>query len=213
MWQNKYLATFAIVIVELVIICLLVPCSVIEKAINQEYEMSVRFIGQESTDHVYDRAKSDYEELIISSGLYEAVVRHLIPTEEEKRASVGMEQLGTKDGWFSLVQSRINAATTVIYQILIRFESVWLWLPYVGCFVLLPSVICGYWQRRIKQTNFDFSSPLATNMTVKFMVYSFLVGMMLVVVPMPINPLFVPLYMILLCILIGRAVANIQKRL
>ena len=117
MWQNKYVASVAIFLSELAIICLLVPVRVVEGAINEEYAMSVKSLGLEITDKVYEKARKDYESALIESGIYTAVVRHLIPTDEERRNSVGMEDLGTRDGWFPLVQSRINATTTIIYQL------------------------------------------------------------------------------------------------
>ncbi len=87
MWQNKYVASIAIFLTELAVICLLVPVRIVEGAISEEYEMSVKSLGIERADEVYDSAKKDYESLIIESGLYTAVVRHLIPTDEERRNS------------------------------------------------------------------------------------------------------------------------------
>ena len=213
MWQNKYVASFAIFMTELAIICLLVPVHVVEGAINDEYKMSVKSLGTELADEVYDRAKKDYETLIIESGVYTAVVRHFIPTDEERRNSVGMEDLGTRDGWFPLVQSRINAATSIVYQLLVRYEVMMIWLPYVLLFVSVPVFIGGFWQRRIKQSNFDYSSPLVTNSTVQLLIYSCLGGVMFMILPVAVNHVLIPVIMIIISVLIGRVIGNIQKRL
>ena len=213
MWQNKYVASIAIFLTELAVICLLVPVRIVEGAISEEYEMSVKSLGIERAEEVYDSAKKDYESLIIESGLYTAVVRHLIPTDEERRNSVGMEELGTRDGWFQLVQSRINATTSIFYQLFVRFEVMMIWLPYVLIFVTVPAFIGGFWQRRIKQSNFDYSSPLVTNSTVQLLIYSCLGGMMFMVVPVAINHVLIPVIMIIISVLIGRVIGNIQKRL
>ncbi len=213
MWQNKYLASIIIFLTELAVICLLVPVRVVEGAINDEYKMSVNSLGTELADKVYDRAKKDYESLIIESGVYTAVVRHFIPTDEERRNSVGMEELGTRDGWFPLVQNRINTTTSIIYQLLVRYEVMMIWLPYVLIFVSFPVCIGGYWQRRIKQSNFDYSSPLVTNSTVRLLIYSSLGGIMFMVLPVAINHVLIPIIMIIISVLIGRVIGNIQKRL
>lgn len=213
MWQNKYVASVAIFLSELAIICLLVPVRVVEGAINEEYAMSVKSLGLEITDQVYEKARKDYESALIESGIYTAVVRHLIPTDEERRNSVGMEDLGTRDGWFPLVQSRINATTTIIYQLFVRFEIMLMWLPYVLIFVSVPVFIGGFWQRRIKQSNFDYSSPLVTNSTVQLLVYSCLGGTMFMVLPIAINHMIIPVIMIIISVLLGRVIGNIQKRI
>lgn|SRR5574344_161022 len=212
LWGNKYTATLLLLIFEFVFLGLVVPTSAIEKSMNTEKEDIKLFLGQESADFVYTFAQDMYESSIVNSGLYESVYTFLIPTEEQKQASKGMEELGTREGVFDWTISRLDALCYTIYQFYVRVGTCLIWLPYV-LILLIPAFICGVLERKVKQSNFAYSSPIVTQYATRFFIWLGLATVMLVFVPIPFPPEIIPIILMVVCVLIGQSIGNIQKRL
>lgn len=212
MFQNKYLFTLFILILELTAIMVLFPADMTRETVKAEKADIVRVMGRDSAEEIYSFARKGYEELVIESGVYNAVYRFFVPTEEQKRASKGMEELGTREGWFDWVTERIENCCLVFYEFLVRIGTIKAWFPYM-MIMIVPAIGSGILERKVKQSNFDYSSPLIAKAAFNLMIYTMLAFVMLVFLPVPFSPLLVPLLMMVLCILIGHAIGNIQKRL
>lgn len=120
LWGNKYTATLLLLIFEFVFLALVVPTSAIEESMRTEKKEIEMFLGQESTSFVYSFSQNMYETSVVESGVYEAIYSFLIPTEEQKQASKGIEGLGTREGIFDWTISRINALCYTIFQFYVR---------------------------------------------------------------------------------------------
>jgi len=212
MFQNKYLFTLFILILELTAIMVLLPADMARETAREEKKDIIRVMGRESAEEIYSFAKENYEALVIDSGAYNAVYRFFVPTEEQKRASKGMEQLGTREGWFDWVTERIENCCLVFYEFLVRIGTIKVWFPYM-LILIVPAIGSGILERKVKQSNFDYSSPLIAKAAFSLMIYGMLAFVMAVFLPVPFSPLMVPLLMMAMCILIGHAIGNIQKRL
>ncbi len=212
MFQNKYLFTLFMLILELTGIMVLFPAQAVKESVATEKKEIIELMGRESATEIYTFAKENYEALVIESGAYHAVYRFFVPTEEQKRASKGMEQLGTREGWFDWVTERIEVCCLVFYEFLVRIGTIKVWFPYM-LILIIPAIGSGILERKVKQSNFDYSSPLIAKAAFNLMIYTALAFVMLVFLPVPFPPVMVPILMLAMCLLVGHAIGNIQKRL
>lgn len=194
---------------ELVAILLLIPGDLTGRAIERESELVQQSLGREARNWITMKANTWYDASIIESGLYDATYRTLIPSEEEKKRSRGMEHMGGL--WFEWVEGRIDAVSKVIYQFYARLALLANWAPYM-LLLLLPAAFDGLMTWRIKRTNFDYASPVIHRYAVRGTV-AVMIGLTIAFfVPFALNPSIIPLAMMVCCVLLGLALGNLQKR-
>lgn len=199
-----------ILMVQLVVVLVLIPNEFVEKAIIKEAGYVQRSLGKQSQEWIREKAGRWYQHSIIDSGAYESVYQHLIPTKEQAQKSKGMENMGT--WWFNWVSGRLAALATLIYQLYTRVALLVMWLPYM-CILLIPAIYDGTMTRKIKLTNFDYASPVLHRYSMRG-TWVILTGMaVLFLSPIAIDPIYIPLALMSVCVLIGFVVGNLQKRI
>lgn len=99
-----------------------------------------------------------------------------------------------------------------LYLMSQRVTLAWLWLPFL-VILFAQSIYSGLLRRKIKQSSFEFSSPTLNRGAISTLVTLFLSIPALLVVPVPINPYFLPLLFILLAVIASIAIGNLAKRL
>jgi hypothetical protein len=82
----------------------------------------------------------------------------LIPSEQERQHSLGFENVG-RDSLFPFIAERIQVIWDGIFQAMRRFFLMLAWWPFLLS-DLMPFVSDGLARRKVKQSNFDYSSPL-----------------------------------------------------
>lgn len=199
-----------ILIVQLVVVLVLVPNDFVRTAIVKESEYVQRSLGTKSQQWIKEKAVTWYQHSIIDSGAYEAIYNHLIPTKEQAKKSKGMENMGA--WWFKWVSERLAAIATLIYQFYTRLALLLMWLPYM-CILLIPALYDGAMTRKIKLTNFDYASPVLHRYSMRGTWIIFTGMIVLFLTPIAIDPIYIPLALMVSCVLIGLAVGNLQKRI
>lgn len=197
-------------VIELGVVLLLVPGDWTYKEINKEAGYIERSLGQQSRNWIHDKARNWYQVSMIDSGAYEGIKRHLIPSEEERAKSRGIEKMGGK--FFEWWQGRIDALSTVVYQLYARLALAILWLPYM-LVLLIPAIFDGWMTWKIKRTNFAYSSPVIHRYSMRGL---FSLGSLLMIaffVPIALDPVFIPIVLMAACVLVGIAGGNLQKRI
>jgi hypothetical protein len=198
-----------LLVIEVLVILLLVPGDWTDKTIRRESELVEQNLGYEARQWISDTAGDWYKTSVLDSGFYAAMYHTLIPTEEERRKSKGMENMG--QAWFVWVEGRIEAFTNVIYQFYTRLALLSSWAPYL-LILFIPAVYDGLMSWKIKRTNFDYASPVVHRYSIRG---TFFLSMGLFITffaPIALNPIVIPAVMMCCCVLLGLAFGNLQKR-
>lgn len=199
-----------ILMIQLVVVLTLVPNDVTQRAIVKESEYVKRSLGTQSQQWIRSKATDWYQKSLIDSGAYESVYNHLIPSQEQIKKSKGIENMGA--WWFRWVETRLEAIATLIYQFYTRLALLLMWLPYM-LFLLVPALFDGAMTRKIKLTNFDYSSPVLHRYSIRG-TWIIMTGMaVLFLAPIAIDPIYIPIALMGSCVLIGLAIGNLQKRI
>lgn len=210
MTKSNYFVFFVVLFIELTVILLLMPKNITERMILEEYRMLESHLGKDSRTWIEEKAGEWYRTTILDTGFYEGMYQTLIPTEEEKAESKGMESLGS--WWFPMVEGRIEAFTNMIYQFYMRAALILTWLPYV-IILLLPAVYDGVMTWKIKRTNFSYASPVLHRYSVRGFVWTLAVLFLLIIAPIAISPAVIPVALMICSVLVGLAIGNWQKRI
>ena len=126
-----------LLVIEILVILLLVPGDWTDKAIEKESALVEASLGSESRYWIREQAESWYQSVMIDSGFYEGMYYTLIPTEEQRKNSRGMENMGT--WWFVWAKGRMEALANVVYQFMTRTALFMTWAPYM-LILLLPAI-------------------------------------------------------------------------
>jgi len=99
-----------------------------------------------------------------------------------------------------------------LYMALQRIALLLAWWPFLA-FALVGATADGLVRRRIRQSGFDYPSPLAHRLAMRGMLWiGFLVTLGLLV-PLPLPPLAVPVLAIMLAAALSLLLTQTQKRL
>lgn len=196
--------------IELCVIMLLVPGQWTEQVIENEARLTRQSLGQSSVVWIHDKASAWYTHLVEDTDILGAMHRFLIPSEEQRLASTGMQDMGS--AFFAWWADRIEALGYLIYQVLVRFALLVMWLPYIAA-LAIPAIFDGWMTWKIKRTNFDYASPVVHRYSMRG-VYTATFGLFVVFfLPISIDPIIVPIVLMAITVLLGLSIGNLQKRI
>ncbi|MFC6674118.1 DUF4400 domain-containing protein [Marinobacterium aestuariivivens] len=198
-----------LLVIELVVILLLVPGDWTDKAIEKESRFVESNLGSGARYWIRRKADDWYHLTMIDSGFYEGMYFTLIPTEHERARSRGMQNMGS--WWFQWVEGRMEALANVVYQFFTRSALFLLWAPYM-LILLAPALYDGAMTWKIKRTNFDYASPVIHRYSIRLTTYLILGLGIAFFAPIALNPVIIPVVMMVCCVLIGLTMGNLQKR-
>lgn len=198
-----------LLIIELVVILLLIPGDWTEQAIQRESVLIEQRLGEKARVWIEEQASHWYRASVIDSGFYKGAYHMLIPTQAEMEKSKGMEQMG--EMWFKWVEGRLKALAKLTYQFCMRLALLAAWAPYL-LILLLPALYDGMMTWKIKRTNFDYPSPVIHRYSLRGTM-TLTIGLFIAFfVPFALDPVIIPITMMVCCVLIGLTVGNFQKR-
>lgn len=167
-------------------------------------------MGEEAAREVEARATDWYTTVMLEPEVEKTLRDFFIPTEEAKRKSRGLEDLGSP--FWPLVSERITCFMDLSYWVFRRFSLLVSWLiPCSGA--LVASVLCGRYRRLIKQTNFNKASGTRLMYSYKAMVITLVLFGMTFIAPIAISPVIVPFIIVGLMMALGLSIGNIAKRI
>ena len=102
--------------IQVVVVLVLIPSDLTQRAIDKEEQYVQRTLGTQSQEWIKNKATDWYQSSLIDSGVYQAVYNHFIPTQAQKEASRGMQNMGGI--WFTWVEGRLQALTVIILDLL-----------------------------------------------------------------------------------------------
>lgn len=176
-----------------------------------EDAMIVRFLGEAKDAELRRTAQNWFDRLFVRTGARESVYRYFIPSEKERQSSVGFQDVG-RDNLFPFIAGRIQVIWDSVYQTLRRFVLLLAWWPFLLAAVV-PFAVDGLARRRIKQSNFDYSSPLAHRYSlfaIFGILYLLLVGLTF---PFPVPPQVMPIAGVAIALALNVYLAHTQKRI
>jgi hypothetical protein len=198
-------------VVEVVFVTALVSDDWMRSIQDTEDKMVVEFLGKEKDEEVRKQAQDWFDKIFVKTGAQQSVYHYFIPTEEERAASIGFQDVG-RDNLFPYITSRLQTLWDSIYQAIRRFFFVLCWWPFmISAFI--PFIIDGLVKRKVKQSNFDYSSPLVHRYSFLFSVGVLYVLMLGLTFPFPVPPQIMPLTWIGMALALNGYLANTQKRI
>lgn len=199
-----------LLVIELAVVFVLVPGDWTNRTIEKESRLIEANLGSEARSWIYGKADQWYQSAMMDSGFYEGIYRTMIPNNDQRANSRGMQGMGS--WWFRWVQSRIEAFADIVYQFMSRFALLVMWAPYM-LLLLLPALYDGLMTRQIKRTNFDYASPVVHRYSTRLS-GGLLIGLVIAFsAPIAMNPVIIPVVMMVCCVLLGLMVGNLQKRI
>jgi len=208
--QRSILLSLMIWLLEAVLVAALVSDDWLKTVQQAEDAMTVAYLGKEKDAEVRDTAKRWFDRLFIKTGAKETVYRYFIPSEQERQHSLGFENVG-RDSLFPFIAERIRVIWEGIYQAMRRFFLMLSWWPFLLS-ALMPFVSDGLARRKVKQSNFDYSSPLAHRYSffaLLGVLYLLLVGLTF---PFPVPPQTIPVACVAIAVTVNVYLAHTQKR-
>lgn len=198
-------------LLEIFFVAALVSVDWLRSVQRTEDAMIVRYLGVAKDAEIRRTAQNWFDRLFVRTGARESVYRYFIPSEQERQGSVGFQDVG-RDNLFPFIATRIQVLWDSIHQTLRRFFLLLAWWPFLLAAVI-PFTVDGLARRRIKQSNFDYSSPLAHRyslFTLFGILYLLLVGLTF---PFPVPPQVMPIAGVAIALALNVYLAHTQKRI
>ena len=158
---------------------------------------------------ITDQADIWYDRYIVANDLEEKTLHHLVPTQEERNVSRGIETMG--DWLFPIVEERIVGMFDMIYWVFKRIALMCIWLP-----LLLPLLVVSIWDGDAngpyKLENFGLASPLKQRIGYLRVCLLECAGSLFGFLCLMIEPHVAPALLGMIALLMGTAISNLQKR-
>jgi hypothetical protein len=194
----------------LVIICL-VPLDWVERQVVQERQIYVAHLGGETAVELITVANQRYQRWFEESGVHAAIRNAMIPSDEERQASKGLENLGSATV-FPYFESRVDAFHMICYIAILRGSSLVIWWP-----LLVPMMLAamndGYQAWRKKRYTFEYTSPLLHRSAWRTFVYLPAMLWIFLIIPIVISPMVMPMLCGVFAGLAMLFIRNTQKRI
>lgn len=202
-------AALWLLLFQLLIVLLLVPGDWMRQVIAKEHAWLWEDMSQPTAEWIEQKALAWYDRSVVRSGFLDATYNHLIPTEAQRAQSRGMENIGTT--WFPLVESRLQAFFSTVYQIFLRLALLLAWLPFFTI-TAIPAVLDGMMAWKARQASFAYASPVMHRVSLHVVLWSMWSLLVLLIAPVPISPAVLPAFGIVIPLALSFMTAHTQKR-
>lgn len=156
---RSLLLSLVIWLVEVLFVTALVSDDWLRSVQRSEEAGALRFLGKPKEAEIRSQAEQAFDALFVRTGIRETVRHYFIPTEAERLGSTGFEHVG-QENLFPFLAGRLQVLWDSVDQTLRRFYRLLAWWPFLIAAVV-PFALDGLVRRKIKQSNFEYSSPLA----------------------------------------------------
>jgi len=196
---------------ELILLSALVPTDWSNRVRELEDRWLRDTLGAATAELVLTSARAWYGAVFVDTGLVQGSYALLLPDAASVRTTPELGKLAASPLW-PWVADRLDVVWQGLYMAVQRISLLLAWWPFFA-FVLVGAIIDGLLRRRIRQSGFDYPSPLAHRLAVRAMLsLGFLVTLGLLA-PLPVSPLAAPIVGALVGIVLAVIVTQTQKRL
>lgn len=208
--SKSFWLVLSIVLVELLLGLVLFSSDSVREKTATEGQWIRQCYGNDTAMMIRSRADAWYETLVIEPQLEQVLRDYFIPTEQQRQASRGLENLGS--GLWPWIDQRIVALTDLLYWLFRRIQLFLMWVP--ACMpALVIAIIVGWYERKIKQTNFQYASPVLHLYAWRAVGTLFGCTILSFLMPFAVWPEIYPLIIISVMLLMGVSMGNIVKRI
>jgi hypothetical protein len=209
LWGTTVAVT--LVVMEFILLSALVPTEWSNRVRDLEDRWLKDLMGAETAELVLTSARSWYGTVFIDTGLVQGSYELLLPDDASIRTTPELGKLAGSPLW-PWVADRLDVVWQALYMAMQRTSLLLAWWPFFA-FVLVGAAIDGLLRRSIRQSGFDYPSPLAHRLAVRGMLWlGFLVTLGLLA-PLPVSPLAVPVIGTVAGMVLAVMVTQTQKRL
>ena len=196
---------------ELILLSALVPTDWSNRVRELEDRWLRDTLGAATAELVLTSARAWYGAVFVDTGLVQGSHALLLPDAASVRTTPELGKLAASPLW-PWVADRLDVVWQGLYMAVQRIALLLAWWPFFA-FVLVGAIVDGLLRRRIRQSGFDYPSPLAHRLAVRAMLsLGFLVTLGLLA-PLPVSPLAAPIVGALVGIVLAVIVTQTQKRL
>jgi hypothetical protein len=175
--------------------------------VAREVEMTRSVFGDDMTEHIVGRAKAVYKAAFVDTGFIADLNKtHL--SEDDVRKAHAMS--GALNHFSALTNSYFGSMVINLYGMMIRVFIIAHWLAYVAPF-LLACVVDGYMTRAKKLAGFAYQNPSAFSLAAHALLWIIFFPVMYLVAPLPVTPLFMPLWALVMALPVAVMLANSQR--
>jgi hypothetical protein len=198
-------------LVEVIFVTALVSDDWLKTVQRTEDKMIVEYLGAGKDAEIREITADWFDCLFVRTGARENVHRYFIPSEPERQRSVGFQDVG-RDDLFPFIAARLQVLWDSVYQMMRRFFLLLAWWPFLLATVV-PFVMDGLARRKIKQSNFDYSSPLAHRYSFFAILGTLYVLLLGLTFPFPVPPQSMPVAYLAIAAALNVYLAHTQKRI
>jgi hypothetical protein len=209
LWGTTVAVT--LVVMEFILLSALVPTEWSNRVRDLEDRWLKDAMGAETAALILAAARSWYGTVFIDTGLVQGSYELLLPDDASIRTTPELGKLAGSPLW-PWIADRLDVVWQALYMAMQRISLLLAWWPFFA-FVLVGATIDGLLRRSIRQSGFDYPSPLAHRLAVRGMLWlGFLVTLGLLA-PLPVSPLAVPVIGTVAGMVLAVMVTQTQKRL
>lgn len=198
-----------IVLVHVLLYAVFLNDGMITQSMRKEQAEIADVVGLDVAARIRARGQGWYERMLVDTGVVDNVFKMYVITDEQRESEKIIRSRAT-DLFFAWWEDRVRLTFTIFYQAMVRAAYAVYWLPF-GLALALPWLVDGMVQRKIKQTNFDYSSPVRHRYSLYLIEAAALSIFFLFFAPMPLPAWYVPATYVLCAGAVGFIAANTQK--
>lgn len=206
----KALIYIAIFLLEICVTALIISPDFIRSELADEQQHVVNVLGPRVEHDLREESASYFRASLVDTGVVRASYDMLVPTEDQRRRSVGMEELGGKA--FVWVNDRLDAFWNSVYQMFYRICVLLAWAPAILP-LALPAIVDGVMVREIKKRTYGYASPVRYHAMTHALMFLVMAIPIYVAFPIAVTPILIPIWAVMVCLCLMVFTANIQKRL
>jgi hypothetical protein len=185
----------------------LIPATDALARIQREIAQVQVLFGDEDAVQVVKRANVVFDRMVAGSGLLDGMQRLYVPEQQRRGNALPGDLISNLTG---KTNGYLASAGTLLYGAFVRLFIMLAWLPYVLPF-LAAAVMHGLVRRRIKLESFGLINPTLYALSSHALIGLFFLPLLYLIAPLPLPPLFVPIWALAAAAPLIFLLANIQR--
>ena len=207
LWATTVAVT--LLVMEFILLSALVPTDWSNRIRDQEIGWISAEMGVATAEAIFATAQAWYDSLFLGTGLVAGSYDVLLPDAASIRATPELGKLAGNPIW-PWVERRLDIVWSAVYMAVQRLVVLLAWWPFL-VFALVGASVDGLLRRRIRQSGFDYPSPLAHRAAVRVMLWLGLLVSLGLFAPLPLPPLAVPVVWVLMAGALAVVLTQTQK--
>ena len=210
MRTNNVAPVFFVIFIQLLSILILLPSHMTRDTIIEESSVLSKWYGETVAEWTITTANEQYKTLFINTGIAEWGI-HRFESQPMHSNSLSRRVNGILSPIMNWMGDRFVTILNMAYLVIMRGLEMILWLPWVIC-ILVHALIDGAMGRKIGQTDYAYTSPVRQRTAIIALKVAIVGTPVLFFMPLPLNPLVVPMALFCSAVSMGMVLRNLHKR-